>query len=428
MKKLLALVLLMTITTMSFAQKNELKAIEKALKKSNFASAKSAVSAAEALLNNMDDKSKAKFYYLKAKALLANGSSSDEDVDEALSSLTELRDFESSIGKLKYTKEAEEITSKLLNDFLTKANNNFTNKNFKPASKGFERVYKMSPKDTIYLYYAAVSAVSSKDTYNDALNYYTQLKNIGYTGVKMNYYATNVETNAEETFNDKVTRDLSVKAKTHKSSRDGMSESKTSEIVKNVALIYISQGNNEKAIEAMTDARKANPDDIGLIISEANIHLEMGNKDKFKSSMKEAIEKDPKDPDLFYNIGVIAAQAGDHEEAKEYYQKAIELNPNYVNAYTNLAVSILNGEAGIVDEMNSLGNSAADNRKYDELKDKRDGIYKEAIPHLEKAFELKESNVSAAKTLMSIYSSLGETEKYKAMKSKVEVIETNSGN
>ena len=42
---------------------------------------------------------------------------------------------------------------------------------------------------------------------------------------------------------------------------------------------------------------------------------------------------------------------------KRYYEKAITLDPNYVDAYNQLAVVILDGEAGIVEEMNGLGNS-----------------------------------------------------------------------
>ena len=65
--KVLALVFgLVTITT--FAQKNELKTAEKAIKKQDYATAITAVTAAESLLANMDDKSKAKFYFLKAQA------------------------------------------------------------------------------------------------------------------------------------------------------------------------------------------------------------------------------------------------------------------------------------------------------------------------------------------------------------------------
>ena len=108
-------------------------------------------------------------------------------------------------------------------------------------------------------------------------------------------------------------------------------------------------------------------------------------------------------------------------------KEQFSIDPNYVDAYNNLAVVILDGEAKIVEEMNGLGTSSADNRKYDELKEKRTQLYQEAIPHLEKALELKASNVDAARTLMNIYSALGEMDKFKSMKQKVEEIEASAG-
>lgn len=429
MKKIIALVLLVAVTSISFAQKNEVKSIEKALKNSNFSDAKSAVAAAEALLGNMDDKTKAKFYFLKAQALYAKGAGTDANIDEAISSLDMLKDLESKMGKLKYTQEANSMTTDMVNSFLTKANDAFTNKNYKVAAKGFEKVYKMSPKDTLYLYYAASAAVTDKD-YDAALDYYNQLKNMGYDGSQMNYYAINKETQEEELFPGKQARDLSIKiAKTHEKPRDDKSESKTAEIVKNIALIYVSQGENEKALGAMADARAENPDDLGLLLSEANVYLKMGNRDKFKELMEEATTKDPNNAELQYNLGVLAADAGNSEAAIKYYEKAISINPGYVDAYNNIAVVILGGEADIVEKMNSLGTSSADNKKYDELKEKKSQLYRDAIPYLEKALELKNTNINTAKTLMNIYSVLGETDKFKAMKAKVAAIEASaSGN
>ncbi len=422
----MTLVLLLAITAMSFAQKNEVKAIEKALKNSNFADAKSAVSAADALVGNMDDKTKAKFYFLKARALYANGAGTDASIDKAISSLDKLKDLESKMGKLKYTQQANEMKTTMISSFLTKANEAFTNKNYKVAAKGFEKVYKMSPKDTLYLYYAASAAVTEQD-YDTALDYYVQLKNMGYNGSQMNYYATNKETGEEEAFPGKDTRDLSIKiAKTHNNPRDVKSEAKTAEIVKNIALIYVSQGENEKALGAMADARSENPDDLGLLLSEANVHLKMGNRDKFKELMQAATERDPNNAELLYNLGVLAAEGGNAEESIKYYEKAISIDPGYVDAYNNLAVVILEGEAGIVEEMNGLGTSSADNRKYDELKAKRGQLYQDAIPHLEKALELRSTNIDAARTLMNIYSVLGETDKYKVMKAKVEQMEASA--
>ncbi len=416
----MTLVLLLAITSMSFAQKNEVKAIEKALKNSNFADAKSAVSVAEALMGNMDDKTKAKFYFLKAQALYAKGKGSDKNIDEAIESINELKDLESKIGKLKYTKQANDMSTEMLNSFFEKANNAFNNKNYKVAAKRFEKTYKMSPKDTIYLYYAASSAVSASD-FDTALGYYVQLKNLGYSGIEMKYHATNKESGVEEVFPSTETRNLSVKiAKTHNKPRDEKTKSKTAEIVKNIALIYVSQGNNEKALGAMADARAENPDDLGLLLSEANVYLKMGNKAKFKTLMEEAVAKDPNNAELLYNLGVLAAEGGNNEESKKFYEKAISIDPTYVDAYNNLAVTILGGEASIVEEMNELGTSAADNKKYEELKEKRSKLYKEAIPYLEKALELKNTNIDAARTLMNIYSAIGEVDKYKEMKVKVQ--------
>lgn len=423
MKKLIAIVLFMSITVMSFAQKSEVRDIERALRDSNFADAKSAVAFAEAMMGEMDDKLKAKFYFLKAQALYANGAGSDAEIDEAIMTFDKLKDLETSMGKLKYTDEANEIKTAMTRSFLEKANNAINNKNYKLAAQRFEKVYKMSPKDTLYLYYAASSAVNAQD-YDNALDYYTQLKNMGYSGEQMNYYATNKETGEEEAFADKNTRDFSVKAKMHIKPRQEKSESKKAEIVKNIALIYVSQNNDEKALAAMADARAENPDDLGLLLSEANVYLKMGNREKFRSLMEEATKKDPNNAELQYNLGVLAAEAGNGEQAKEYYKKAISIDPNYVDAYTNLAVAILDGESAIVEEMNGLGTSAADNKKYDALKEKRTQLYNDAIPYLEKALDLNKSNLNAAKTLMNIYSVLGETEKFKAMKAKVEQMES----
>ncbi len=426
MKKLLTLVLLLAVVSMSFAQKNELKAIEKALKNSNFGDAKSAVSAAEALEGNMDDKSKAKFYFLKAQTLYADGKGTDADIDEAIVSLDNLKELESKMGKLKYTQEANEMTTGMINTFLTNANTAFTSKDYKVAAKGFEKVYKMSPKDTLYLYYAASSAVSASD-YDTSLDYYIQLKNMGYTGISTNYFATAIESGLEESFPNQTTRDLSVKTKTHKDPRDVKTESKSAEIVKNIALIYVAQGENEKALGSMADARAENPDDLGLLLSEANVYLKMGNKDKFKSLMEEAVAKDPNNAELLYNLGVLAAEGGNNDESIKYYEKTISIDPTYVDAYNNLAVQILAGEAGLVEEMNGLGTSSADNKKYEELKEQRSQLYRDAVPYLEKALDLKNTNADAARTLMNIYSALGETEKFNVMKVKLEEMEASAG-
>ena len=106
-----------------------------------------------------------------------------------------------------------------------------------------------------------------------------------------------------------------------------------------------------------------------------------------------------------------------------YYNKALELDPNYINADINIAALILNKEQALIEEMNGLGSSKKDDLRYDELKGMRQQLYRDAIPYLTKALEIDSKNISAAKTLMNIYSVLGEKDKYNDIKAKVDAIE-----
>ncbi|HLT32769.1 MAG TPA: tetratricopeptide repeat protein [Aquaticitalea sp.] len=423
MKKQIIIALALLVTSFSFSQKNELKDAEKAIKNGNYADAKTAIKSAEPLIGNADEKMKAKFYFLKGQALYANGSASSEDINSAIESFDKVVELEKNEGKEKYTTEVNETKQLMLNTFLTKANKALEEKNFSASSMGFEKAYRMSPKDTLYLYYAASTAVNAQD-YTTSLKYYEELRDLGFTGEEMEYTAVVKETGDVEHFGNQQMRDLSVKAGTHISPKDKKSEAKTGEIVKNIALIYVNNGENEKALAAMKAAREANPDDLSLLLSEANVQLKMGNRDEFKKLIEIATQKDPNNAELQYNLGVVAAEAGDIASARKYYEKAISLNPEYADAHNNMAVLILQDEQAIIEKMNALGTSAADNKKYDAYKEQRSQLYQDAIPYLETTLELRPKNVEAAKTLMNIYSALGETAKYKEMKTRLESMQT----
>jgi tetratricopeptide (TPR) repeat protein len=129
--------------------------------------------------------------------------------------------------------------------------------------------------------------------------------------------------------------------------------------------------------------------------------------------MSEISEKNPNDPVVFYNLGVSAEKLEDYDAARKYYEKAIELDPSLSNAYNNIASIILAEDRIITEEMNSLGMSPADTKKYDELKAKKIEVIKQAIPYLQKTIELDPNNVNAMKYLKSIYYQTGENDKAK---------------
>lgn len=424
MKKQIIIALALLVGSLSYAQKNELKAAEKAIKSGNFADAKSALNSAESLISNADEKTQAHFYFLKGQALYANGTGSNEDQDKAIASFEKVKEIEKKAGKVKYSNDVETLKTDMLNNFLTKGQQALTDKSYSTSSVYFEKAYRMSPKDTVYLYYAASTAVTAQD-YDTSLKYYEELRDLGFKGEEISYEATDKATGETESFSSKSLRDLSVKSGTHIAPKDKKGEPKSAEIVKNIALIYVSKGENEKAISAMKDARAQNPDDTSLILNEANLQLRLGNSEEFTKLIKLALEKDPNNAELIFNLGIVSADSGDKKAAKDYYLKALELNPDYAEVYNNMAVLILSGEQEIIEKMNALGSSAADNKKYDQLKAERTQLYKDAIPYLESTLRLDTDNIQAAKTLMNIYSATDNMDKFKAMKAKVAEMEGN---
>ncbi|MGB0896294.1 MAG: tetratricopeptide repeat protein [Flavobacteriaceae bacterium] len=409
MKKQVLAIAMLGLTSVAFAQKNEVKALEKAVKSEKYADAKALIAVAETVMSNADDKTKAKYYYLKAKAML-NGN----DYEGISESLAEFEAHKSSKYEVEISQLKGEITSKLVNEAIADQGAGKQ----KESAKKLHAAYKLSG-DQEYLYHAANSYVVSKD-YKSALPLFNELKDKGYTGVKKKFYAYNKETKQEEVFSDKAMRLLAVKSGTHINPTEKLSASVLPDIIKNVAFMNVELGNTEAAITAIKEARATEPTNVDLILTEANLYLKLGEKDKFKALMQEAIKQDPNNGTLFFNLGVISAEQGDNESAREYYQKSLELNPEDINTNFNMAALILKEETVVVDQMNSLGTSSADNKKYDELQEKRNSIYKLAVPYLEKVLTIDAKNESAAQTLKNMYSVLGETEKFKAMKALLE--------
>ena len=152
-KQILALSLgLMTIG--AFAQKNELKAAEKAIKKNDFKSAITVLNSLNSMENSMESKYKAKFYYLKGKAF-AGG----HDYLNASEAFSDLMNYEKEIGKAKYTKSAAPMLNKLVADVSQKAIKLYNeDKDYKSAATNFYLTYKLSPspKDTSFVFNAAV--------------------------------------------------------------------------------------------------------------------------------------------------------------------------------------------------------------------------------------------------------------------------------
>ncbi|AWX45741.1 uncharacterized protein HME9304_02768 [Flagellimonas maritima] len=413
--KVFILLLTLGVSMIGFSQKNEIKAAEKALKNGDSASAKTALEGAASLIDAADEKTQAQYYAVRGNIYADLAKKGDATAFQpAIDSYKKVISIEEASGKEKYTTVAAQSLSQMTADLVNAAVEDNNNKKFEEAAEKLYLGYQLSPKDTIYLYYAASSAVNGQ-SYDKALTYYNELKEIGYDGSGVTYTAINIESGEVETM-DKTTRDLYVKAGTHKDPKEERTPSKTSEIVKNIALIYQQLGDNEKALAAYADARAVEPDDVNLVLGQANLHYAMGDKDKFKELMAEASAMAPDNADLLYNIGVINMEQGNLEEARDAYKKTLAIDPGYINALLNLSTTYVNEGNALIDEMNALGNSRADIARYEELKEKKDDLFQEGARILEDALKTNPDNQGILSQLKNIYGALGDTENFMRMK------------
>ncbi|MDT0552313.1 hypothetical protein [Urechidicola vernalis] len=403
----LAVSMLMTLSTI--AQKNEIKAAEKALKKKDYATALTEISKADGLISNADDKSKAKYYYIKGMALYAEGSDTG-NIDDVITSFNALKAAEEASGVSKYSIEVSGIITTIIEKINTEsfaayqAGLNGEMDKYGEAAVGYDKIYRLMPQDTSFLYNAALVNSVGKN-HEMAISQYQELLDLGYTGITTIYTAKSTVNN--EVLNYSSYGDMmgQVKLKIAKDPKTEITKSKYMDMIKAIGSNYLALDNNEKALEFIRQARAENPTDYNLIIEEGTIYFKMGDNQKYMEKLEEAVQIKPDEAELHYVIGTIILESEENlDKAKEHLEKAIELDPKHSNAYLNMGAVFFKELKPIEDEMNANATNFA---KYDKIKaEKYDPILKKMLPFIEKAYGLNPSD-DVKNQLNSIYETLG---------------------
>ena len=431
----------------AFAQKDELKTLKRIHDKDERSDKdvneyKATLAKAEPLVSAEADK--VYFNYYKAEAPLIEISAfmlkpenqsrpqlalqfvTPDKIHQIAQAYVEVKEYEKKSGKMIHTKDIDESVAFYSPTLLNYAIDMGQKKKYAEASQVLHDIYLLDKKNGDNLYYAASYAVNAQD-YDTALKYYDELKAINYSGEGTQYLATSVVSGKEEPFNSQVDRDKMVAMKTHIKPRNEKIPSKRGEIYKNIALILVQKGKNEEAKAAFADALKENPNDGSLLTNEANLYLQLKDYETYKAKVSNIIAKNPNDITTIYNLGVITLEAKQPVEAEKYFKKVIEIDPKYFKAYLNLAAVKLDGDEKIVEEMNKLGTSEKDNKRYEVLKKQRTESFNGAKPYLEKAYELEPNNEVVIDNLLSVYNFLELTDNptYKELKAKKKTAQGN---
>ncbi|MDG1040805.1 MAG: hypothetical protein P8H13_00545 [Polaribacter sp.] len=412
MKKQVLTIALGLFTIVAFAQKDELKTAEKAIKKLDFDSAVSAINAAEGLIANADEKTKSKFYFLKAQTF--GGKKEYEKAGEAYN---QLFSFEQS-NKKRYTDKAMPLYNLLKDEVNKKAFALNDAKNFKEASKAFYLRYLLDKKDTLFLSNAAQLALQGEDL-NTSYEYFTLLKDIGYTGIQKVYNATDKETNKKIGFNSENEMNVMMKSGKYIDPIITNSPSKRNDNLKFLVTILSKQKKFDEAIALIQDLRKVEPDNLQLLMTEAFIYNDLNQPKKFEALMKEATEKDPTNPDLFFNIGIVNYNAKNIAQSEKYFSKVIEMKSDYPKASWMLANTLLLKDPELVSKMNALPISDTDS--YMKFQKERKDLFGKVLPLLINA-DKEERSESTVRLLIGVYEQLEMSDKATELRAVLETL------
>ena len=181
---------------------------------------------------------------------------------------------------------------------------------------------------------------------------------------------------------------------------------KTASVYQCLVDAYNKQKDTKNAFTIIEEARAIFPDDATLRNYELNYYISSGKQDELIKKLEEASAKEPNNSDIIFNLATSYLDLANPKDGKkpanyselmakseDAFQRAIKLSPENGGYNYNYAALYFNQATDINEQMNAItGNSAADLKKYDELKAKRDALFIKSTPYFEKAYDVFSAN------------------------------------
>ena len=183
--------------------------------------------------------------------------------------------------------------------------------------------------------------------------------------------------------------------------------------------ILIEEGETDKALEYLALGRESFEEDQGLINTEINLYIQLGRTSELIGKLGEAIALDEENELLYFNRGTIYDQEGDIVNAEKDYLTALELNPSAFGANYNLGALYFN--QGVATK--NKANATSDNSLYSKLNKEADAVFAKALPYLEAAHIINAEDKNTLLSLKQLYYLNGDYVKSEEMKKLIAELE-----
>jgi len=177
-------------------------------------------------------------------------------------------------------------------------------------------------------------------------------------------------------------------------------------------------GDTAGAFAAIKLGRSRFPNNLSLLLEQAQLYLERGQSTELINSLKEAIAKKPDNPanaNFNFLIGKSYDDMGKSDSAEAYYEEAIKVNPKFFEAYYNIGAIYVNKASKIQKVANELPLSK--DKEFKAMEKKANANLKKAVPWLEKALALNPNDKPTITGLKEAYARLKMNDKLKELMS-----------
>jgi tetratricopeptide (TPR) repeat protein len=381
----------------------------------------------------VDEKTMSKYLYYKGMIYYRMSLSDKEEIksmapngpEVAAEYFLKLFEHEKNSGKNRFTDDAMQQIPYVANSLKNEGYNSNESEDFEGAANFFMMAYDLQKNpalnesanvDTLTYYYAGLS-YNAGEMYPKAIEIMKDVLNMGYNGYT--FTATNVVNDQPVRFGSKAEMERQVQLQLMKDPVVGPSERPN--VYKSLLSALIATADTAGFQEYLMKAREEFPDDESLIRLELQGYLDAEEYEKALGVLDLAISKDPNNSVYYYVKGfILQTEVKDDEKAIAAYTKATELDPENFDAYFMSGVVYYDQGKAALDEMNQLGMSKADQKKYDELNKVKVAMFEKSLPFFEKAYELNPEDLETVKALWETYRQLKNREKTMEMKAKLD--------
>lgn len=301
---------------------------------------------------------------------VVDSTKTEEYTNKAISALENAKTLE---GNETQTENLDVVARILAQNELNNGVKAFEKQDFKAAYTSFSKGLDYLPNDTLFTYYAGLSAINGQD-YPNAINMYKSLL-------------------PNEDF------------------------STLGQIYLDLSRLYMMEQDTLSAIKYAEEGSKKFPDVAELATQNIELNLQAGHSEKVISDIEAQIAKNPENKYLHYYLGIAYGALDNDEKAEAAYKESLRLDPEYADAYINLGGLMLNKGIKVFREANNLPSNQQS--AYNEAVKKGSLLIDEALPFLTKATETAPDNSISWQNLKTYYQLKDDTEKVSEIEAKI---------